>query len=437
MGLLMLQLDSTSMSSISRQMPRVVSYLNRMGWFPFRGHHKVGLNTYPNLNAIYAGDFAETYQDERRVWRDFDRNGYVTFYAEDVAGETLAYYENRTDFETRTFKMALCELPYRYYINYPMCNAAYSVFDRLYGQMIQFVERFRGERYFGLFVSSAHTHDDVHGGSLLRLSMEKYLKLLDRLNIRNDSMIVLYGDHGLRFGGARDTFEGAREDSMPMLWISLPEWFQKRHPKIVQALQVNRHRLTSHFDLHLTLKHFIHLNGGVPLYRRMRRNNCSSLFEELPDDRNCSDAAIQANHCFCNAIERSENSVETAVVLVEYMNDYNAKFEGCVKIREPKVLFERHVEGMTTSVFTTNLDGRVYEGSVRRKQGKMVVVADVLDVMPMSGRGNCSGRSSKFCQCEVKTNVTGTGNRVQLGWMVVGVVVLLLVKERERSLGGF
>lgn len=386
MGILMLQLDSTSMSSISRQMPRVVSYLHRMGWFPFMGHHKVGLNTYPNLNAIFAGQFAETYEDEKRVWRDFHRNGYITFYAEDVARETLAYYENRTDFETRTLKTALCELPFRYYINYPMCNGAYSVFDRLYEEMIQFGRRFRGERYLGLFVSSALTHDDVHGGSLLRLSMEKYLKLLDRLNLRNDSMIVFYGDHGLRFGGARDTFEGAREDSMPMLWISLPEWFQRQNPKIVQAMRVNRNRLTSHLDLHVTLKHFIELNGGVPLYRRLSNcRGCASLFEELPNDRNCSDAGILPNHCFCGKKdEKSEEkkekkknvkeSLEKAEVLVQYMNEYNAKYEGCVRIRKPKVLFEREVEGVTTIMFNTNLDGRVFEGSVKWQKGKMVVV---------------------------------------------------------------
>lgn len=234
-GIIVILLDSVSMTSFKRSMPMVEEYMMQTGWFPLYGHHKVRVNTIPNMRVLFTGTSNRT----RKVFGDFIRNNYVTVYAEDGSWETFDYETNRTDYFSAFNKFVLEKnLPAEKIRNSVICNGNYSVFDRLMDHVVQFTSTFKGERYFGFFVSCQHTHDETSGPSQLETPLLKYLKKFDRRNLRNDSVVFLIGDHGLRFGPKRMTVEGGREDSMPMFYVSLPEWLKKRHPSIEKALQV-------------------------------------------------------------------------------------------------------------------------------------------------------------------------------------------------------
>lgn len=357
-------------------MPSVTKYLQDSGWFQLKGHHKVGLNTYPNLMAILSGQFAKSEQEEKRVWRDFEANKYITMYAEDVLKETFEYYENRTDFGSRAMKVLLELLPYINHINYAKCNWYFPVFERVYDQLMDFVTAFRGERYFGLFVSSASSHDDVSGPSMLEPALLRYVKDFDRQRITEDAIIFLYGDHGLRFGGQRPTFEGAREDSMPMVWISLPKWMQGKYPEIVSALQVNKHRLSSHLDFYHTLRHIIALNGGRPLPANKKLcTSCQSLFLELPKERRCGDAGIPFQFCFCNAHKTMHSrllrreKVKALDFIVKSMNDQIEKYAPgeCRRVQNASIIRAWKVEDNGFVVlFKANIPHRAFEGVVSK-----------------------------------------------------------------------
>lgn len=371
LGIIMLQIDSMSTASFNRSMPNVNKYLNRMGWFQLKGNHKVGMNTRPNLNYIFTGST----EYEQEIFKDFDLNDYVTEYAEDMKDETLAFCANRTDFESRTIRTMLEDLPSTTYRNYYTCNWIYPVFERLYDQMIEFAITFRKERYMGLYVSSAHSHDDVSGASQLKLPMEGYMKRLDSLGIRNDAIVFLYGDHGLRFGPQRASYEGAREDAMPMLWISLPKWFQKKYPEIPKALRVNKNRLTSHLDVYHTLRHIIELNGGTTSEpNREKCKSCQSLFKEIPENRDCADAGIPSYYCYCNAYKTLSPKVlrrekaEALGDLVYYMNHQIQKYarNRCGKVADASIIKAWKSGDTMVVIFKANLPKRAYEGIVTK-----------------------------------------------------------------------
>lgn len=424
LGILLLQIDGTSFASLHRTMPSVVDHFTRVGgWFPLKGHHKTALNTVPNTKHILTGYKAEP----RDVFKIFKNDKYITAYVEDVSSETFHYFADRADFESLPMKKVLGSLPdQKSHIVYTKCNGNYSVFDRVYDQLLDFATTFQGERHFGLFVSSAFSHDDVSGLSMVEESMLRYMQEIDRLGVRNNSIVFFYGDHGLRYGEHRVFFEGAREDSMPMLWISLPEWFQRRHPDIVEALNINRHRLSSHFDFHETLRHVIQLDGGSGhlLISRRECRTCQSLFRVLPEDRQCSDAKIPLRWCFCNAhtatdpwVLRKEKRYAMNWLVQEMNRNIEYNHKACKRLTRPQLLESRMAENMLIVTFKTNLPGRVFEvGAVIRndtERGERVepdleTEQQLLAFYKISYCGPLI--TLDYCDCEKRT----TGNDTQL-----------------------
>lgn len=438
----MLQLNSLSEDNFERSMPKVAQFLRRTGWFSLLGHHKVALDTYQNMNAILAGGFAKRQTDELRLWRDFNRNGYVTAYSEDLPEEAFEYYTNRTDFESMTVKSFLKQLPGKFFRSQTICNWSYSVFELVYDQMIDFATTFRGERYLGLFVSSAYTDAEFSGGSALELHLLRYLKKLERLRIREDAIILLYSDHGMNHGKQRRFVEGGREDSMPLMMISLPQWFQEKNPKIAQALTSNRNKLTSHYDLHLTLKHIIELNEGTPLYRSLRKcPECQSLFEPVPVNRRCIEAGIPINFCYCDyqnwqsSFVRGpwkEQKKSAANALVEYMNKRLEAVDSgtCRRVTSPKSHHAFMTDNVITIVFKTNLPYRLFEGSVVMLGEGLLNVSKIYDV-PRNLYSNdyamCGHADLKeYCVCSTAAETIATATTTTLAmWSIAFRVVLV------------
>lgn len=413
LGIIFLQVDSTSLSSFRRGMPSVAKYLDTSGWFTFLGHHKVCLNTLVNAHAIFQGKPDYYYGDS--YFKDFRANDYVTAYGEDMSSETLVYYKNPADFKSLPTKLGLEMLPPTFWINYYMCNGPYSVLNTVYDQLMDFATTFQGERYAGVFVVSTYTHDDVSGISGIELPFLKYMKQLERQGVWNNSAIILYADHGQRFGYHRPQFEAAREDAMPMLWIWLPKWFRQNNPNIVKALQVNKWRLSSQYDIYHTWKHLIVLNGGkVERPRAPNCPKCQSLFKELPVRRHCQDAGIPYNYCFCNAHKtvgknqfkkEKQWALETAV---KYMNKFvNRMGSKCLKIRDPVLIRGWKVENAITVVFTVNQQSHVYQAVVLNR-GNRIPLVDVLPLTTYSNWEACSPRKFiPFCFCEVQPHEDG------------------------------
>jgi len=80
---------------------------------------------------------------------------------------------------------------------------------------------------------------------------------------------------------------------MPFLAVRIPRWFSERFPQAAANLRLNSDRLTTPFDLHETLMDVVdmersrHVTEGRP--------RAYSLFQNIPDDRTCADADIEAH----------------------------------------------------------------------------------------------------------------------------------------------
>lgn len=132
------------------------------------------------------------------------------------------------------------------------------------------------------------------------MKIKFYLEELETRGILNNSAVIFFSDHGLRFGPVRQLMVGWFEERLPFMFIWLPSWFKRQHPEIVQNLKINRNRLTNPYDIHMTLKQVLELSGRVEnLPPASSCPECRSIFKETVFNRSCSSAAIAAHWCAC------------------------------------------------------------------------------------------------------------------------------------------
>lgn len=127
----------------------------------------------------------------------------------------------------------------------------------------------------------------------------------------NSTVVVFFSDHGIRYGEIRNTFVGWLEDLMPFIYLYLPPSFQATHPSWVHNLRANKNKLTSAYDLYLTLQDLLY---GQQLQPAEGCLHCGSLFSPLPHNRSCADAGIPSHVCPCFADERLESVSKTKIL---------------------------------------------------------------------------------------------------------------------------
>lgn len=105
--ILFVGIDSVSRLNLRRALPSTYRYLVQRQWIEYQGYNKIGDNTFPNLMAIFTGrnmsaayDFCapKTVGGMDKcdlIWREFNRAGFVTAYAEDMASISTFNYKKK------------------------------------------------------------------------------------------------------------------------------------------------------------------------------------------------------------------------------------------------------------------------------------------------------------------------------------------------------
>lgn len=190
--------------------------------------------------------------------------GYVTAYAEDdpsVSTFNFFKYGFRnapTDYYLRPYMVAAeRSLPVVKYYGMNFCLGPRSAPNRMYDYVEDFVRLHRHHGYFSIFWLNTFSHNDMNTPSSMdQRTADMLSRLLDDRMLDNAITVVL-SDHGLRFGKIRETYLGWLEERMPMFYVRLSPGYAAKRPSHRAALAANKYRLTSPFDLHLTLKQIL------------------------------------------------------------------------------------------------------------------------------------------------------------------------------------
>lgn len=350
-----------------RQMPKTKDFINSLGAVHFLGYNKVQDNTFPNLVPVLSGlsveeirklcwfKDSEFFDECPWIWKNFSSQNYVTAFGEDSCNIGLFNY----------LKNGFLYQPTDYYIRpyvytnerrigrmKPM-NTKYCVGGRFTAEvLLDYAYKFSvnmtssNKKFWGFFWETSLTHDFLNVPANNDNIFFTFFKRIVQENILNSTAIVFLSDHGMRWGSIRETYQGRMEEHLPFLNLIFPKWFKEKYKSAMKNLQQNVHLLTTHFDLHETLKDLMNLSSleesnlslRVPQTRDLRG---ISLFLPIPVNRTCGSAGIQRTWCTCQQskqISVSDNMVKKAAeTVLVHLNQMLSKYKQCAKLQLERV----------------------------------------------------------------------------------------------------
>ncbi|CAG9860212.1 unnamed protein product [Phyllotreta striolata] len=314
-SVLLLGIDSMSKSNLIRTMPKTFRYLED-NFYNLRGYTKIGENTLPNLMAILSGHNMDQlnsfcndsvkFNNCKFIWDKFKALGYVTAYLEDeVEISTFNYNragfsEEPTDLYYRAYMIASekLKLVLRYGLYY--CTGPEVAGERVLNAAKDFAITFKDSPSFGLFWANSFSHNDINLPSTMDESMLNMLTDPELLRAMDNTILILFSDHGFRFGDIRYTHSGWLEERLPFIYFHLPEKFKRIHRDKFDNFMTNTRRLTVPYDVFNTLQDILRM--GNPSYVVQPSEgciSCQSLFAEVPENRTCNDAQLSKHWCTC------------------------------------------------------------------------------------------------------------------------------------------
>jgi len=348
-SVMMLILDSVPRTHALRGLPKTMKFMeDEMNFILFRGHHTMGGATFSNEVTIMTGtlitDFEKynnswkgKYDDVPFIWKNFSDSNYVTLDNEDCPDWHTFNFGGRTGFTKKPFDYYL--RPYYlaqekingkltkrsmwidhekkvkgrretegFYYDPLICMEGKPIYDFLLEYTWDFLNVFnpRDVPSFSLSFLAWPNHDYLPSIRILEEPLFKLFQNIKRSpSIYENTIIFFMGDHAFRWANYSYTPEGLLERDLPLLSIRVPERFERKFPELAQNLRDNAGRVTSQVDIFKTLAHLHKLGLQGPAKQGRRQYGYSrkygrSLFEEIPEERDCADAKIPEQYCACN-----------------------------------------------------------------------------------------------------------------------------------------
>lgn len=374
-NVLMLGCGSMSRMNFLRTMKSTAKFLRTRGSIQLLAYNKLGDNSYSNLFPLFVG---KSWKDVKNncfkdgennfdikkcsfIWDKFSEVGFYTALAADTpAGLFGEYermlpkiptdfylqpfiYETRFLFEDRTYDYHAC-LRNRYF---------YKILLNFVKIVIHNVSR---KKLFGIFWEQSVSHEHPTLSSTMDKGYYDLLKYLEDIHYLENTVVILFSDHGPRFGDSVGTRQAYIEARLPLLEVLLPVDFRRRYPLAVKNFERNTQRLTTAFDVFETIRDLIDINttGMTNKQIRMRTERLKSmthaksisLFLPIPTNRTCESLDISERYCVCEKGQKISVELKArrfvAKVLITQVNQLLSIFPQCAELQLKRIL---HVHG--------------------------------------------------------------------------------------------
>lgn len=456
--------DSTSHANFKRKLPKTLEYLTKnLNTVFLQGETIVGDGTTAQLCGMFTGIDENKQPEARRrmsgsqpvdrwrwIFRNYKDKGYATMFSEDIPG--LAAFNYRlhgfkdppTDHFSRPFWIETDKILRGKCINNrPAHNVSLNY-------LLSFFRSYKDRPNFSFLSHAALSHDNVNMIGYIDEDLTHFLQTFQRESYENNTMLIIFGDHGHRFADLRKTIQGKLEERFPLMSITLPKWFLDKYSDLHKNLLQNSRVLTSPFDVYATLRHIL----SYPQYPSDITTG-QSLFSRIDErNRTCASAGVEDHWCPCldlEAVSLEEPEVtETAKFVVTFINGLTSQNDELrqlcqrLKLKEIKsafrempkeamqrfvdtkrgandecdycavVLGEKSVNTLAKDTlyqlqFVTSPNEGFYEASVRMKKGVPSLVGDISRVDAYRDQPYCIASShpslTKYCYCSPKEKV--------------------------------
>ena len=179
-----------------------------------------------------------------------------------------------------------------------------------------FMRHYKQDGFFGVMHLKHYTHDSNDNlGYLDDLFLDFLHRFESDKSLSENTILMLYSDHGARFSNVRESIKGLLQERNPFFSIYLPPLFEQRYKTEIDNLRQNQNKLIAPMDIHATMEHLIGLEMGKsvePTTEQVHRDRGISLFRKIASDRTCEDAGITTHWCGC--LKRTELKINSDLV---------------------------------------------------------------------------------------------------------------------------
>ena len=335
-------IDALSQLNALRSLPLTLANAEALGGTLFRGHHKVGLNSLPNVMGMLTGSSnltdkpwigqnqARKFDWQPLVTNLFHDEGWTTMLVHGAMGTVLG--------SAHVFNRAPDPFDIQYHDGFRLSKKWGRNHSNPTNLLRDFSVMYRDRPTFLHVHLSEYTHNDLNGAKLYDRDLDQKLRELSDSGALEDTFFFLMGDHGYRFGAFSKTIQGNIENNMPLLMVIPPTSLAEDQPELSRNLRQNSGLLTSLWDLHQTLKHVLALGVGqdkVDDFYRGFLNPGSSLLKPL-EPRTCSEANISLWFCSCPEDHVALEPEDVRALLEAVLEDMNVFLQplelGCQKL---------------------------------------------------------------------------------------------------------
>ena len=340
LNVLMFGFDSTSHMSWIRMLPRTHRYFTEaLGGVVLDAYNVVGDATTQALLPMFTGFNGLELPEARRghpgatqidrypwVWKRFRDAGYVTQWGEDGAKygtfqyRLLGFKEQPVDHYMRPFYL---EAERQYDRHYPYCLGSVPRHLNMLNWVREFFDMYPRMPKFSFAFHSELSHGYLNRLQLVDDDTEAFLRAMNASGYLDNTLLILMADHGARFSDVRQYVQGKYEERMPYMGLRFPASFERKYPEVMRHLRTNVNRLTTPYDIHATLLDILKYDSSVNLGNIRHRG--ISLLKEIPRERTCVDAGVDAHWCVClawEAVATNDTNVKAAAsAVVRLMNE--------------------------------------------------------------------------------------------------------------------
>nr|XP_006817646.1 PREDICTED: uncharacterized protein LOC102808095 [Saccoglossus kowalevskii] len=337
-NIIALGLESMSSMNFLRQMPKSYQFLTKtLEAVVLRGYNIVGDATAEALIPMLTGEKWEDLPETRQghdgatsvqvyplIWKTYKERGYVTLLAEDSPHistfnrQFIGFIEKPTDHYMRTYWLKSVALTpgYNFISNPKICEGSRKEHEVMFNYLRQFQTQYDPwVRRFGFMFLSEISHDNINNLGWADRDLERYLKSLYEGGHLENTIHFLFGDHGARYSGIRNTMQGKLEERLPFMSVFIPKKLRDLHPELYEQLQANAEKLTTPYDIHATFQHILNYSDDTVSGKGI------SLFKQIPFSRTCEDAGVDTHWCTClKWIPVSLSSMEVSTITQSIYN---------------------------------------------------------------------------------------------------------------------
>ena len=297
----------------------------------------------------------------------FPDNGYITQWAEDLQSvgtfqmRLKGFHEPPVDHYGRPFYLVAESMR----TSKPYCFGSLTRLQSMLNWIRDLYDMYPNQPKFSFLFHSQYSHDSNNRLPYGDEELLQFLQLMHQRGYFDQTMLILMSDHGARFSSLRTTYQGKLEERLPFLSIRMPKEFQEKYPQIMSNLRINSHRLTTPFDLHETFEHLFDFHSSDPYQPKTDRSY--SLFQLIPANRTCAQAAVEQHWCAClNWKEMSNNDAiiqRLGEQAVEFLNNFISDYRNqCAKLSLYRLIKANQLEAnerLLKFVHSSDKDGRV------------------------------------------------------------------------------